>query len=494
MPGLRAGLVSRSLVLGLLVPVMVGCVESAPHPPPVQISQDKPVRVAEAAPSPQTPAIPIRDAPIRLSKEKPVRVGEGDASGFEVWLDIVTEPDGTVRSAKGAAEPARLSDRPKDDPRFAPGIAAAESEAVGWRYTPVLRNGQPVAVAFREVIDINPAVHRPERHVPFPEVRSDSRIVITLSRSACYGWCETYGVQINSDGSVAFNGVDNVRSSGQQTGHMSKAGINALAEKFREADFFSLQDKYISPVTDIPIYRICIEIDGKIKNILYDDYSARGGMPDSIVSLGDAVDKAAGTAKWVSGPDAALSSLDIKELKPTSPAGGILLAGAISRRQWDFASALVAAGAPISGAITVITRERCPDMLATAIIRAAVSRGMRRDRTLALTTASRLGDLDLLRRLLARGADPNDRSAVGSPPLFGVYSVAAAKLLVSAGADVKAKDISGWTPLLAADSEDVALYFLEVGVDPSVKDGQGKTIVDRARENGWTRLLAKLGG
>lgn len=42
-------------------------------------------------------------------------------------------------------------------------------------------------------------------------------------------------------------------------------------------------------------------------------------------------------------------------------------------------------------------------------------------------------------------------------------------------------------------SEDAALYLLAAGVDPAAEDRQGKTIIDRARERGWTRLLAKLG-
>jgi hypothetical protein len=149
---------------------------------------------------------------MHLSGQKPIRVGEGQASDLRVCLDIVTEPDGTVRSAKGTAEPARQNDQSKDVARFAPGVAAAEKEALRWRYWPVLRNGQPVAATFREVVDINPAAHRPERHIPFPEVRSDSKIEIQLARSACYGWCATYKVEIDGNGSIVFDGVENVRA------------------------------------------------------------------------------------------------------------------------------------------------------------------------------------------------------------------------------------------------------------------------------------------
>ncbi len=42
-------------------------------------------------------------------------------------------------------------------------------------------------------------------------------------------------------------------------------------------------------------------------------------------------------------------------------------------------------------------------------------------------------------------------------------------------------------------SEDTALLLLAAGADPTLRDNTGASVRDRAREKGWTRLLAKLG-
>ena len=492
MPKFRTGSVGRPFVLSLLVLGIAACAASPPGTQTVQAAGDAPNRSAPNSLPPQ-PVAQIAESPLRLHDERPVRVGEGERSDLRVWLDIVVDPTGVVRFARGNAEPRPRDDTPKTSAQFAPAIAAAEQEALTWRYSPTLRNGQPVAAFFREVVEINPAVHKPERRIQFPEMRSDSKVEIILMRSACYGWCPTYKVQIGGNGSVVFDGVENVQASGSHSAAVSRIDVEGLVKKFRDSNFFSLNDDYISPVTDIPRYFVSIRIDDIQKRIVYDDHSASVGMPDAVASLGDAIDAVAGTADWIKETNPALPSLKARGLKPESLTGGVVLSDAIRQRQWELAETLIAAGAPLSDAIGVAAYYPCTDAIRTKIVEAAISRGTKRDRTQALTVASRLGDITFVRQLLARGADPNGSASEGEAPLFGVYSSAAAQLLVAAGADVAVRNSYGWTTLMRAGSEDAALYLLDVGVDPSVKDRDGETIADRARKLGWSRLLARLG-
>ena len=73
-----------------------------------------------------------------------------------------------------------------------------------------------------------------------------------------------------------------------------------------------------------------------------------------------------------------------------------------------------------------------------------------------------------------------------------VYSADAVRVLIRAGARVNARTISGNTPLLSADSEDAALALLAAGADPKAEYSQGLPLRERAKRDGWTRLLAKL--
>ncbi len=487
----RAGFIGRPFVCGLLVLVVAACAGPLSRTQTVQAAGEAPNRTAPNLP-PLQPVAQIAESPLRLNDERPVRVGEGERSDLRVWLDIVVDPNGVVRSVRGNAEPRLQDDTSKTSAQFAPAVAAAEQEALTWRYSPTLRNGQPVAAYFREVVEINPAVRNPRRRVPFPEIRGDSKVEIILIRSGCYGWCPTYKVLIDGGGSVVFDGIENVQSSGHRSVAIGRTNVERLIKKFRETDFFSLDDDYISPVTDIPRYSVFIQIGDAQKRVIYDDHSASVGMPDVIVSLGNAIDAIAGTASWIRETDTTLSSLKARGLKPTSLTGGVILGDAIRRQQWELAEALIDAGAPLNEAVGVAAYSRCTDAIRTKIVEAAISRGTKRDRTQALTIASRLGDIAFMRQLLARGADPNGSASEGEAPLFGVYSAGAAQLLVAVGADAAARNSYGWTTLMRAGSEDAALYLLDIGVDPTVKDRDGETIADRARKLGWTHLLAKL--
>ncbi len=90
----------------------------------------------------------------------------------------------------------------------------------------------------------------------------------------------------------------------------------------------------------------------------------------------------------------------------------------------------------------------------------------------ALIVAAVHGSLEIVRMLVAGGADPNARLET---------------------------DIFPQRPLIAAaysdtQNADVVRFLLERGADPSVKDSRGKTPLDYARERGRTRVVGILSG
>jgi hypothetical protein len=133
---------------------------------------------------------------------------------------------------------------------------------------------------------------------PFPEIKSWASLRITLERSLCLGDCPSYAVQIAGDGRVFWRGGQCVAEKGERKARIAPAEVQALVGKFRDAGYFDLKDRYAAAITDQPTYRTSIRFDGRSKSV--SDYAgAMAGMPKAVTALEDAIDKAAGTARWI---------------------------------------------------------------------------------------------------------------------------------------------------------------------------------------------------
>ena len=152
-----------------------------------------------------------------------------------------------------------------------------------------------------ENITINRIVGvRPGHKVPFPAIADWSTLRIRLERSACFGTCPIYSVEISGDGTVNYLGERFVKVTGGQTAHISRKAVRDLYAAFVKADFFWTKDSYEAPITDLPTYTVSISFDGRAKSVL--DYAGKSqGLPKAVADLEDAIDKAAGTEKWIKG-------------------------------------------------------------------------------------------------------------------------------------------------------------------------------------------------
>jgi len=132
-----------------------------------------------------------------------------------------------------------------------------------------------------------------------PAAETNEDVVITLSRSSCFGFCPAYTVSITSDGLVTYEGGgDYVHVKGRQTARVSPEDVQRLVARFDEIGFDSLRDEYRAGVTDVPTYVVSIERNGRVKRVL-DYFGLDVGMPRAVRELQDEIDRVAGTDRWV---------------------------------------------------------------------------------------------------------------------------------------------------------------------------------------------------
>jgi excisionase family DNA binding protein len=117
----------------------------------------------------------------------------------------------------------------------------------------------------------------------------------------------------------------------------------------------------------------------------------------------------------------------------------------------------------------------------------------------ALLEASREGDPDEVRALLAAGADPNVRDGEGWTALMLVTvkgHLDVARELLAAGADPHAQNHKGWTALrfaVSMDDAEALRLLLEAGADVNERDAAGATaLMQAAREKSAESLRLLL--
>jgi hypothetical protein len=395
----------------------------------------------------------------------------------------------------------------------------------------------------------------------FPDVRND-KLLISLQRTACYGSCPDYKVTIDGRGNVVFttrpplDGGDSavhrefsistgVRVSGTYRTVVSEADVASLLQKFEAADFFSLKDEYRSAQTDSPTYILSIDTGNGSKTVV-DYVGEMADMPPVVTTLQDAVDKMAGTDRWIKGLPSLIPVLKAANAEFTGIIGLELMDAAAERGDLATLRKLKAMGAPVFGEgptplISAIYEkqnavagwliengaleqkgayERALDTSVSkrnheafdAVLRAGRQKGITKDlATKLLQSAARNADLKIVNLMLANGANPNgDKGAPGlpDPPLFDAANGIASdeqgssmherrqvvSRLLDAGADIKycLNDYCSSVLWQVSDRE-IARMLLDAGADPNFRDDDGEHILFNISDEQVALLLIKSG-
>ena len=105
-------------------------------------------------------------------------------------------------------------------------------------------------------------------------------LLISMKKTACYGTCPVYELQIYSDLAVNLKGEMHLDKIGIFEAKISRGRLEQIQTMFREADFFSFQDKYSEKITDLPTTYVYFNDSGQEKKVM--DYY---GAPEALKNL-----------------------------------------------------------------------------------------------------------------------------------------------------------------------------------------------------------------
>jgi hypothetical protein len=127
---------------------------------------------------------------------------------------------------------------------------------------------------------------------------TQSPILASLERTACYGTCPIYTVTVHTDGTVEYQGKRFVKVMGPQVAKLSPDQVKALREAFAQAKYFELKGTFdCLQMTDLPWAITRYREAGKERSIRH--YFGCRGAPEALKTLERRIDEIVGTERWV---------------------------------------------------------------------------------------------------------------------------------------------------------------------------------------------------
>lgn len=121
-----------------------------------------------------------------------------------------------------------------------------------------------VSIAFKSIQPLN---------IP---VGIDSNLVIRLQRTACFGKCPVFTLDVFANGTVFYKGIAHIKKHGEYKTTVNKAFINNIQQRAAAINFMALQNFYPSSdnmIADIPSTITYIRI-GNYGKMIVDNFDA----------------------------------------------------------------------------------------------------------------------------------------------------------------------------------------------------------------------------
>lgn len=388
----------------------------------------------------------------------------------------------------------------------------AQRIAVGLTFKPFEHDGHAVPARFRMTIPGEPTDYRGPA-TRSASIRSEaSDFTIALRRTACFGTCPDYRVELKSDGHVSYRGIGFVLITGSHEWRVNRTAVERLEDLVQRAKFFELDGYYRLNATDLPTFVTRVHAGPRDKFVL--DYGAGaslggafastsfGGvppnMPPIVSELEDEVDRASDDASWIQGDARTIGKLEALGWNFRSREAGRALNFLVSNCSTDLALQFLTRGAPVNvkgegftGGSTPATAARCADAKLVERLIASGALANISARRQFLFSSAESGNPEMVAIALKHFHNVKIKDGDGKPLL----SVAAAaiprsdddttdkhydptkviELLTAAGADPNAVDSEGNSALVDATDTETVRALVKAGANPNARNHEGQT-------------------
>lgn len=325
-------------------------------------------------------------------------------------------------------------------------------------------------------------------------VLAQERPVVTLQRTACFGTCPVYSLEIFENGFIKFVGKQFVQAPGEHRTVISQDEVDNLISTFLKADYFAMRDSYetcvdakgvVWQVSDLPTEYSSLRVGERKKSIR--DYAC---APRELMELELEVDRVANTHRWIDG-----DKDDLKQWEFVQP-------DVYRRIKPGMNELMQAAG---EGDLQRLDREH--------------GTGVNIDHSdetgwTALILAAAMCREKAVQKLLDWGANANLRDKNGDTALIGAAAAFCTsdesresqarivQLLALRGAGVNTHNAAGETALMAVTTYgnlDALRALLKSGARPELKDNTNRSALDYAHsalkkynDRFWTSDLREI--
>lgn len=240
--------------------------------------------------------------PIRLSKAEWEILNQEPCGGEHYLLyDLTVSASGVAESAvllpyEGSCN--FVAQPPAPTPVVSAHLGQAESMLRSQRFVPWMVDGHPARIVVRTLVRLAPP-ERYGRQRTLPTPARDDDFSMSLQRRGCEGTCPAYTVAVSGTGAVTYLGSDYVATKGIQRDHIPPKAAMELLDRFRQANFQSALPLYSGEFDGG--YNVLTLRIGQRQYQVVDETGREVGLPNAILNLEEAIDKATQSSRWVKG-------------------------------------------------------------------------------------------------------------------------------------------------------------------------------------------------